>query len=204
MIKQGPIRNRVKSSVVAVGAMPSRGDNVTMQQLMETMRTLQETVTTSRGEIAASQADNEELRRTNEELRRDLQQAGERAVDERAPPIPLKARPIPFSQAIMDTVLPVMSLGPKVTFTGVENSEAHLTTFHTQMVLTGSSDGVYCKLLMSTLAGATLEWFVSLPNGHITTFDQFVTLFRNNTSLTRPPLESLMMSSILNSTRESP
>jgi len=92
-----------------------------MQQLMETMCALQEAIAALRVEIAASQADNEELRRTNEELRRDLQQAGERAVDERAPPIPPKARPMPFSQAIMDTALPTTSMGPKVTFTGVEN-----------------------------------------------------------------------------------
>jgi len=78
----------------------------------------------------------------------------------------------------MDTTLPTTSLGPKVTFIGVEDPDAHLTAFNTQMMLTGGSDVVYCKLLMSTLAGVALEWFVSLPDGHITTFDQFATLFR--------------------------
>jgi len=29
---------------------------------------------------------------------------------------------------------------------------------------------VYCKLFMSTLSGIALEWFVSLPDGHITSF----------------------------------
>jgi len=106
-----------------------------MQQLMETMRALQDTVAVSRVEIVASQADNEELRRTNVELRRDLQQAGEHAVDERALPIPPRARPMSFSQAIMDTVLPTTSLDPKVTFKGVEDPKAHLTAFHTQMSL---------------------------------------------------------------------
>jgi len=57
-------------------------------------------------------------------------------VDERAPPLPPRARPMPFSQAIMDIALPTTSLGPKVTFTGVEDLEAHLTAFHTQMMLT--------------------------------------------------------------------
>jgi len=116
---------------MATSVVPPKGDNVTMQQLMETMRALQEAmaVAASRVEIAASQADNEELCRTNEELRKDLQQAGERAVDERAPLIPLRARRMSFSQAIMDTALPVTSLGPKVTFTDVEAREAHLTAF---------------------------------------------------------------------------
>jgi len=44
---------------------------------------------------------------------------------------------------------------------------------------------VYCKLLMSTLAGATLKWFVNLPDGHITTFDQFATLFREQYLINR-------------------
>jgi len=100
------------------------------------MRSLQAEVATSRVEIAASRADNEELRRANEELSRDLQQVGEHATDERALPVPHRARPIPFSQAIMDTMLPTKSLGPKVTFTGVEDPKAHLMAFQTQMMLT--------------------------------------------------------------------
>ena len=35
---------------------------------------------------------------------------------------------------------------------------------------------MYCKMLMSTLSGTVLEWFVSLCDGHVTTFDQFATL----------------------------
>ena len=172
---------------MAAGVVPPGGDHVTVQQLMETMRALQGAVAASRVEIVASQADNEELCRTNEEMRRELQQAGERAVDERAPPIPLRARPMPFSQAIMDTMLSTTSLGPKVTFTSVEDLEAHLTAFHTQMMLTRRSDVVYCKLLMSTLAGAVLEWFVSLPDGQINTFDQFAMLFREQYLVNRAP-----------------
>jgi len=67
------MRSTTQGSVAPLGVAPSRGDNVTMQQLMETMRALQEAVAASRVEIAASQADNEELRKTNEELRMDLQ-----------------------------------------------------------------------------------------------------------------------------------
>jgi len=59
--------------------------------------------------------------------------------------------------------------------------------FHTQMMLKGGSDAVYCKLLMSTLASAALEWFVSLPDGHITTFDQFATLFREQYLVNKAP-----------------
>jgi len=108
-------------------------------------------------EVAASRADNAELCRANEELRRDLQQVGERA-----PLTPLRARPMPFSRAIMNLALPTMSLGPKVSFTGVEDLDAHLTAFHTQMMLTGGSDAVYCKMLMSMLSGR--RWNGSLAS----------------------------------------
>jgi len=80
-----------------------------------------------------------------------------------------------------------MSLGPKVSFTGVEDPEAHLTAFHTQMMLIGGSDAVYYKMLMSTLSGTTLEWFISLPDGHIITFDQFATLFREQYLVNKAP-----------------
>jgi len=78
----------------------------------------------------------------------------------------------------MDTVIPATFMGPKVTFIGVEDPKAHITTFHTQMMLSGGSDAMHCKLFMSALSGTTLDWFVNLPDGHITSFDQFSTLFR--------------------------
>ena len=87
----------------------------------------------------------------------------------------------------MDTALPITSLDSKVTFTGVEDPKAHLTAFHTQMMLPGGSDIVYCKMLMSTLAGAALESFVSVPDGHIITFYQFATLFREQYLINRAP-----------------
>jgi len=171
------------------GVAPLEGGNVTTQQILETMHALQAEVAASRVEIAASRVDNAKLRKANEELRRDLQQVEERVTDKCAPPAPLRARPMPFSQAIMDTTLPTTSLASKVTFTEVEDPKAHLTAFHTQMMLTGGPDVVYCKLLMSTLAGATLEWFLSLPNGHITTFDQFATLFREQYLINKAPTQ---------------
>ena len=166
-------------------AAPEGGDNATMQQLMKTIRALHEAVAASRVDqdrfqvdMTASQANNKDLRRTNEELRRNLQQMGECTIDERAPPTPVRARPMPFSQAIMDTVIPATFMGLKVTFTGVDDLEAYIITFHTQMMLSGGSDAMHCKLFMSTLSGTVLDWFVSLPDGHITSFDQFLTLFR--------------------------
>ncbi|XP_068466218.1 uncharacterized protein [Phaseolus vulgaris] len=138
-------------------------------------------------DLAASQARKEDLRRTNEELHKNLQQAGKRVVDEQAPPTPPKAFSMPFSQSILDVVIPATFVGPKATFIGVADLEAHLRAFHTQMIMTGGSDAVHCKLYMSTLTGTTLDWFVSLPNGHVTTFAQFFTLFREQYIANRAP-----------------
>jgi len=96
-----------------------------------------------------------------------------------------------FSQAIMDTVIPTTFIGPKITFTSVEDLEAHITAFQTQMMVSGGTNVMHCKLFMSTFSGTTFDWFVSLPNGHITSFDQFLTLFREQFIVNQaPPLVS--------------
>jgi len=43
---------------------------------------------------------------------------------------PLRARPKPFSQAIMDALVPPHYITPKIVFTGVKDLESHLTTFN--------------------------------------------------------------------------
>ena len=65
---------------------------------------------------------------------------------------------------IMDAVIPARFVGPKATFMSIEDPKAHLTAFHTQMMLTGGSDVVRCKMFMSTLTGTELDWFISLPD----------------------------------------
>jgi len=94
---------------------------------------------------------------------------------------------MPFSQVIMDFVIPATFMVPKVTFTCVEDPEAHIRAFHTQMMLSEGSDVVYYKLFMSTLAGAALDWFVSLPDEHITLFNQFTMLFKEQYIVNRVP-----------------
>jgi len=136
-----------------------------MTQVMDMMRTLQENVAASRSEqermheaLVVSQARNEELNRINEKLRKALQEREERAVGDRsAPPSPPCSFPMPFSQEIMDSVVPTNTVVVKASFTGVEDPEDHLTAFHTQMMLSGGSDTVYCKVFMSTLSGTALD-----------------------------------------------
>ena len=140
-------------------------------------------------DLAASQASNEELHIINVELHRNLKNVGERMVDEWAPPMPIRARPMSFSQVIIGTVIPATFMGLKVTFTGVEDPKAHMTAFHTQMIFLGGSDAVHCKLFMSTLSSTALDWFVSLPDGQITSFN-FQRCSENNTLSTGLPLQS--------------
>jgi len=130
-----------------------------MAQMMEIMRALQENVKASRIEqakmhedLVASQASNEELSKVTEELRQALQeQRGRTVVEEVAPSSPPCVFPMLFAQAITDTPIPASVVPVKPSFLGVEDPEAHLTTFHTQMMLSGGSDAVYCKMFVSTL-----------------------------------------------------
>ena len=191
------MRSTRQGTAGSAGTMPPGGDNVTTPQILDTMRALQ-------AEVAASQADNAELRRASEELCRDLQHVGEHATDEHAPPVPFRARPMSFSRAIMNAALPTTSLGPMVSFTGVEDPKAHLTAFHTQMMLTGGSDAVYCKMLMCQAR----RWngLLASPTDTSPTLTSLQRCSRSNTLSTRPPppLDFLMTFSMSNSIRGSP
>jgi len=101
---------------------------MTMQQLIGMMQDLQEAMAASKVEqermqadLAASQVRNEELHRTNEELRREW-----RDIDEAEAITPPREFSMPFAQAILETTIPNTFTGPKATFTGIEDPEAHL------------------------------------------------------------------------------
>ena len=108
-------------------------------------------------------------------------------MEEQKPATPPRDFPMPFSQSIMDVVIPTTFVGPKATFTGVKDPEAYLTTFHTQMMLVRGSDAVRCKLFMITLAGIAMDWFINLPDGHVTSFTQLSKLFREQYIANRVP-----------------
>jgi len=87
----------------------------------------------------------------------------------------------------MDTVIPANFMGPNIAFTCVEDPEAHITAFHTEMMISGGTDAIHCKLFMGTFSDTTLDWFISLPDGHITSFDQFSTLFKEQFIVNQAP-----------------
>jgi len=167
---------------------PNGGEGLTMQQVMEIMQALQEEVVVSRPNQECIQADLVASQAMNEELRRNLQtHMAEREGADQGPVTPPREFPTPFSPEIVDAVKPATLVGPKVTFTGMEDSEAHLAAFHTQMMLVGGSDAARCKLFMSTLAGRAMEWFMSLPYGRVTSFPQLTKLFKAQYLVNRAP-----------------
>ena len=142
-----------------------------MAQVLEMVRTLQDNAAASKveqermqTELAASQSKNDKLNRVNEELRRTLQAQRGHIVDERVSrqPLPPKAFPMPFSPEIMGTMVPPNLVGVKASFKGVEDPEAHLTAFHTQMMLSGGSDAVYCNGVVREFTRRTYHVFLSV------------------------------------------
>jgi len=135
---------------------------------METVRALQEAMVMAKSEQEKLSASNEELRKANEELHKNLQQLDERSIREQGLIAQLRARPKPFSQMIMDAIIPANYITPKIVFTGVEDPESHLTVFNAQMIILGGTNAIHCKMFMGTFTST---------NGHITSFFQFFELF---------------------------
>ena len=55
-------------------------------------------------------------------------------------------------------------------FMGEEDPESQVTTFNAQMIISGGTDSIQCKMLMGTFTGTTLQWFSGKPESHITSF----------------------------------
>jgi len=59
----------------------------------------------------------------------------------------------------MNELVSAHYVAPKITLTGVEDPESHLTAFNAQMIISGGSDVVRCKMFMGTFTGTTIQWF---------------------------------------------
>jgi len=87
---------------------------MTMQQVMGMMQGLQEAMAASKAEQERMQARNDELCRMNEELRRGWRNhTGQHDVDEPEPFTPPREFSTPFSQPILETVIPNTFTGPR-------------------------------------------------------------------------------------------
>lgn len=62
-------------------------------------------------------------------------------------------------------------------YTKSADSEDHLGCFENEALLHQYTDGVKCRVFMTTLSGAAQRWFSQLPLNSIKSFNDFSTLF---------------------------
>ncbi|VFQ68794.1 unnamed protein product [Cuscuta campestris] len=63
-------------------------------------------------------------------------------------------------------------------FTGKEDPNIHLDTFHNAAQMAGCTDAEECLLFFSSLRGRPVEWFNGLPHGRIGSFEKLAEVFR--------------------------
>ncbi|XP_073064080.1 uncharacterized protein [Primulina eburnea] len=86
----------------------------------------------------------------------------------------------PLSPEILNEDLPVNIRQPTVKdYDGSTDPEEHLERFSDSPLLHRYSDGVKCRVFLTTLVGPTQRWFDLLPPHSITSFREFITLFIN-------------------------
>jgi len=109
-----------------------------------------------------------------------------RSTREQSLKLSARDNPKPFSQEIMDEPVPPHYITPKIAFfTGIEDLENHLTEFNAQMIISGGSDVIQCKMSMGTFTGTTLQWLSRIPDAQITSFPQFSRMFREQFSINK-------------------
>jgi len=96
----------------------------------------------------------------------------------------------------MDEVVPTHYVAPKITFTGIKDPESHFTAFNAQMIISGWSNAVWCKMLMGNFMGTTIHWFSGLLDNQSLILHSSPNCFENSytPTLLNPP--SCMTSSM--------
>jgi len=78
----------------------------------------------------------------------------------------------------MSEQVPHQYIMPKLPpYTGTSDPEAHLKAFRAQILISGGSDAIKCKVFVGTLAHGALKWFGGIQKGTITSFPVFTRLF---------------------------
>jgi len=141
----------------------------------------------SRQRLEESLRQQEQLRRSNEELRtwmRDRDHFHDRGLTNRSA---IQEEGHPFIRGIMDEMIPPHFIIPKIPpFFGEGDPEAHLKAFRAQMLISGGSDAIRCKMFVGTLTGTALKWFSKLPAASIASFAAFSQVFMERFAVYRP------------------
>ncbi|XP_042432764.1 uncharacterized protein LOC122019358 [Zingiber officinale] len=85
---------------------------------------------------------------------------------------------VPFSTRILKEKLPKGYKPPAIEkYDGSQDLEDHLHKFRNATLLHQYIDAIKCRVFLNTLSGSTQKWFDGLPNGSITCFHDFKTIF---------------------------
>ncbi|KAL0289138.1 UNVERIFIED_CONTAM: hypothetical protein Sradi_7079900 [Sesamum radiatum] len=85
---------------------------------------------------------------------------------------------VPFIETVMADELPLNCRTPAITeYNGTADPMEHLSRFEDAALLHRYTDGIKCRVFVTTFAGAAQQWFNQLPVGVIGSFQEFRSLF---------------------------
>ncbi|KAL0395048.1 UNVERIFIED_CONTAM: hypothetical protein Slati_4471000 [Sesamum latifolium] len=87
-------------------------------------------------------------------------------------------RGIPFTETVMADELPLNCRTPAIAeYDGAADPMEHLSRFENAALLHRYTDGIKCRVFVTTFAGAAQQWFNQLTVGAIGSFQEFCSLF---------------------------
>ncbi|KAL0453588.1 UNVERIFIED_CONTAM: hypothetical protein Slati_1336900 [Sesamum latifolium] len=85
---------------------------------------------------------------------------------------------IPFTETVMADELPLNCRTPAIAeYDGTTDPMEHLSRFENAALLHRYTDGIKCRVFVTTFARAAQQWFNQLPVGAIGSFQEFRSLF---------------------------
>ncbi|KAL0414910.1 UNVERIFIED_CONTAM: hypothetical protein Sradi_1692700 [Sesamum radiatum] len=105
---------------------------------------------------------------------------------------PVEEQPgISFTEEVMKNELPVNYRTPAVAgYDGTTDPQEHLSRFENAALLHRYTDGIKCRVFVTTFARAAQQWFNQLPPAVIGNFREFHSLFLHSSqaagSIRRP------------------
>ncbi|KAL0411386.1 UNVERIFIED_CONTAM: hypothetical protein Slati_3728300 [Sesamum latifolium] len=85
---------------------------------------------------------------------------------------------VPFTETVMADELPLNCRTPAIAeYDGTADPMEHLSRFENAALLHRYTDGIKCRVFITTFAGVAQQWFNQLPVGAIGSFQEFRSLF---------------------------
>ena len=114
-----------------------------------------------------------EMRKKMDELRNAIKEKTDRSVDRI-----VRATDSPFTTVVLECpILSKFRLPQLEPFDGLRDPQDHLNTFKTTLSLQQPPDEILCCSFLTTLKGATREWFTKLPTSSVDSFEQLSNAF---------------------------